>query len=153
MCKMRLFTSFLLVAVFCNAAAEIWNANDETSDNARSLLEQCDCDPGSLHRQLEAHFLGSRSDDEWSPRAEVQLSNWFETDRNSDEVAVTCVVDMCAVDFFVPFSQFSSNYEGSAQEWEQAKHSGFLPISLFFPRWDGSTRVFIFRDSFDPAAL
>jgi len=153
MCNMRFFISLFLVAVSYNAAAELWNADDEISDRARSLLEQCDCDPGALHHQLEAHYQGSRGDGEWSPRAEVHLSSWFEADGNSDDVAVSCVVDMCVVDFFVPFSQFSSRYKARAAEWEQEKQPGFLRISLFFPRWDGSTRLFIFRDSFDPAAL
>ena len=145
--------SLFLVAALSNVAAVAQDTTDDVPQSARVLLDKCECDAGALHHLLANHFRASPSDDDWSPRAEVRLKDWFETEGNRGKIAATCVVDMCAVDFFVTFYEFSRSHEHRAYEWDQAKHAGFLPISLFFPRGDGSTRLYVFRDTFDAAAL
>jgi len=151
--NMRLIIFFSLIAISSDVLAENGSADDSIAGRAKALLFQYHCDPGSLHHRLQDYFLASRADDEWSSRAAVRLSDWLEADDNSDEVAVACKADICTVDFHVPFSQYASRFGDRVEEWDQAKHAGFLPESVSFPKHDGSTRLFIFRDSFDPEAL
>ncbi len=151
--KVCVILAFALVAAHCDVAADALNKTDELPQSARALLEKCECDAGDLHHRLQNHFTAGATDDEWSPRAELRLTDWFETNANSGKIAATCVADMCAIDFLVTYYEFSRSYEHRAYEWDQAKHAGFLPVSLFFPRGDGSTRLFVFRDSFDASKL
>ncbi len=151
--KVCLTISLFLVATLFKVTAVAGDTADEFPESARVLLDKCECDAGALHHLLANHFRASGSDDEWSPRAEVRLRDWFAAGGNRGKIAATCVVDMCAVDFFVTFYEFSQRHEYRAYEWDQAEHAGFLPISLFFPRGDGSTRLYVFRDTFDAAAL
>lgn len=150
---MRLSYGLCLILLVGNAVGETVAADDDAACRTQALIDQFHCDPGSLHHRLQNYFVASGHDDEWSPRAEVRLSDWFKTAEGGDDVEVACVADLCAVDFFVSFHEFATTYRSMTQEWDRAKHEGFLKESFFFPRGDGSTRLFVFRDSFDPASL
>ena len=150
---MRLSITLLTVLVICGILAEAIRADDEAAYRTQVLHDQFHCDPGTLHHRLENYFRAGSADSEWAPRAEIGLSDWFRTSADGSDVDVACVGDLCAVDFLVSFHEFRTTYRPMVEEWEQAKHGGFLKDSFSFPRGDGSTRLFVFRDSFDPAGL
>ena len=153
MCNSRPFVLVVLGAVVFGMETEGVNAEAILPESAKVLLDKCECDAGELHHMLENHFRAGTIDEGWSRRAAFRLKEWFETEGNIGKIAATCVADMCAVDFLVTFYEFARIHEQRAYEWDQAKHAGYLPVSLFFPRGDGSTRLFVFRDSFDAASL
>ncbi len=150
---MRLSVSFLFVSIFCIAVADTASSGDDSAYRTQVLHDQFYCDPGTLHHRLENYFQAGSAVSDWATRAETGLSDWFRTSENNGDVDVTCVADLCAVDFRVSFHEFATTYRSMVEEWEQAKHAGFLKDSFSFPRGDGSTRLFVFRDSFDPANL
>ena len=150
---MRLPISFFIVAVLFAAFADSANADEDTEYRAYVLRYLFECDPGSLHHQLQDYYGVSARDDEWSPRAEIRLSDWFTPDEDSRKVDVTCAAEICVVDFLMSFHEFATDHRSVVREWVDTGHAGFLPEGLHFPRYDGSTRLFVFRDSFDPAAL
>ena len=150
---MRLSLYFLTVVVLCSVTARTAGADEDAAYRRQVLHDQFYCDPGTLHHRLENYFREGDADSEWAPRAEIGLSDWFRTSENGGDVDVACVSDLCAVDFRVSYHEFRTTYRPMVEEWEQAKHAGFLKDSFSFPRGDGSTRLFVFRGSFDPAHL
>ncbi len=150
---MRSSLSVIVVAVLFAVCAESASAKDVATYRAEVLRFLFECDPGSLHHQLQDHFGASNRDDDWSPRAEIRLSDWFMPEENASKVDVTCGADICTVDFFMSFHEFATEHRSVVERWKEAVQSGFLPEGLHFPRYDGSTRLFVFRASFDPADL
>ena len=106
-----------------------------------------------LYHKLQDRFGASNRDDEWSPRSEIQLSDWFTPDDSSNKIDVTCVDEICAVDFLMSFHEFATDHRPVIQAWRESAHTGYLPEALHFRRPDGSTRLFVFRESFDPDVL
>ena len=150
---MRLSKFAFILATLVAISAELARANEVDTYRAEVLRYLFDCDPGSLHHKLQDYFNESGRDDEWSPRAEIQISDWFTPEENSSKVDVTCAGDLCAVDFLMSFHEFATEHRPVVQEWKESAHTGYLPEGLHFPRPDGSTRLFVFRDSFDPVDL
>ncbi len=150
---MRFSMSAILVAALFAVFAESARADIVATYKAHVLRYSFECDPGALHHELQNYFDASAPDDEWSSRAETQLSAWFAPDQGSSKVEVTCMAELCAVDFLMSPHEFASEHRSVVYEWTATARSGYLPEGLYFPRHDGSTRLFVFRDSFDPEEL
>ncbi len=150
---MRFSLSGFVVAVLFAVCAESASAEEKATYRAEVLRYLFECDPGSLHHQLQDHFGASNRDDEWSPRAEIRLSDWFTPEGNASKVDVTCGADICTVDFLMSFHEFATEHRSVVERWKESGPPGFLPEGLHFPRYNGSTRLFVFRDSFDPDSL
>ncbi len=108
---------------------------------------------GRFKRQLEAYYLTSDTDDEWSPSAAAALSEWYHSGDNGDEIISDCATDICVVDLYVSYKVFLRKYRAKARQWGLSEQEGFLPKSFFFPNPDGSIRIYVFRDTFDPESL
>ena len=108
---------------------------------------------GRFKRQLEAYYLASNTDDEWSPSAAAILSEWFHSGDNSDQITSDCAADMCVVDLYVSYKVFLRKYREKAKQWGLFEQEGFLRKSFFFPNPDGSIRIYVFRGTFDPESL
>ena len=149
---MRYRITVLIVTTLLAFRPESAAAEDGASYRAEVLRYLFECDPGALHHQLQDYFSASARDNEWSPRAEIRLLDWFASDSNN-KIEVTCASDICAVDFLMSPHEFATEHRSVVREWVDNAHPGYLPEGLHFPRFDGSTRLFLFRSSFDPADL
>lgn len=137
-------------------SSEPFTENEEIADSvlARSrVLNNMFFGNGRVFsQQLAAHHLASYTDDEWSPRATASLTEWFGNGDDGD-IVVDCAADICLIDFFVPDRDFMRNYRIKARQWGKSEPEGFMRASYFFRNQDGSTRLYFFRDSFDPESL
>jgi len=155
------------VAEFAESAKHVDEANDESADwssegeyfpdeilSPELVLSDMSWDNvGLFKHQLEAYYLASDIDDEWSPKATASLTEWIRDSVDGDYVVVDCVVDMCLMDVTVSFKELLLISNVELLQWWDSEPEGFLLISFNFPNHDGSYRYYFFRDSFDPAAL
>ena len=108
---------------------------------------------GLFKQQLEAYYLASDIDDEWSPKATASLTEWIRDSVDGDNVVVDCVADMCLMDLTISFKDLIPIMSVDILQWRDSEPEGFLLTSFYFNNHDGSYRFYFFRDSFDPAAL
>ena len=150
---MRYIFVALLVSISCAAIADVAGKRLSPTERSWVLTELFNHDIKSFHKRLENHFLEAQTDSRWSPQAKAELLDWFAISENSEDVVARCTADMCAADFFVPYSVFLEKYWNRAKKWDEPKKEGFLPASFYFKSSDGSIRYFVFRDTFEPKAL
>ncbi len=107
----------------------------------------------TFSQQLEAHYVASDSDDEWSPNATTVLTDLFQDHVDGDGAVVDCAADICIIDFFGSFEDYLRITSVRSRQWMESGSESFMRASFHFKNQDASYRFYFFRDTFDPDSL